>query len=149
MRKYSVRKRNISAPVSSKISSKAGSAPLKRARIGTAALSSVQLCFSCLRTLSNHFDWVISGNSLKIYEEEMAFNSSLQALKSNPYWSVFVSFLLQSTKTFHKFELLQAEDGFSLHAVPFQQQLYTKVYLVLRLSQNLQQQGAPDHRIIE
>lgn len=69
----------------------------------------------------------------------MVFNSSLQALKSNPYLSVFVSFLLQSTKVFHKVELIQAEDGFSLHAVPFQQGLYTKVYLILRLSQNLQQ----------
>lgn len=91
------------------------------------------------------YDWVISGNSLKIYEK--VFSSSLQALKSNPYWSVFVSFMLQSTKMFCKVELFQAEDGFSLHAVPFRQQLYSKVYLVLRLSQNLQQQGVPDHLV--
>jgi len=69
LRKYSVRKRNISAPVSSKISSKAGSAPLKRACVGTAALSSVQLYFSCLRTLSNHLRlghfWELSQNIWK------------------------------------------------------------------------------------
>ena len=85
------------------------------------------------------YDWVISGNSLKIYEKEMVFNSSLQALKSNHYWSVFVSFLAQSTKMFHKVELFQAENGFSLHAISFQHWLHTKVYLVLRLSQNLPQ----------
>lgn len=47
--------------------------------------------------------------------------------------------MIQLSKIFRKAEPFLAENGFSLRAVPCQQQLYTKVYLALSLSQGLQQ----------
>lgn len=80
-------------------------------------LSSAQLCYSCFKNIVVSFTIGSFLGTVKIHEKEITFNLSLQALKSNHCWSVFL--LCYYWDVSYDSLYYWALPSFSLHAFPF------------------------------